>query len=172
MKDDCYIPGYRNEDPADMARKAVVTATSCRAGCEPEKVINGIARNEEDTVNLWQSEGIGAEGETLCLKLEEVKPIREIRLTFDPNLSEERCISVSKAFLDKEPTGPAKELVRDYTVTVYSGGRESWRRDVSGNYQRLNVLSLPEGIQGDEVRICITATNGDEDARVFEVRIY
>lgn len=135
-------------------------------------MINGISRNEENTINLWQSQGIAPKGETLTLKLLETKKIQEIRITFDPDLSEERCISVSKAFLDKEPLGAAKELVQDYTVTIRSGGKKVWSQAVSGNYQRLNILSLPEGVQGDEVDICITKTNGDEDARVFEVRIY
>lgn len=172
LKDDCYIPGLRNEDPLDMARTAKVSATSSRIGFKPENVINGISRNEEDVMNLWQSQGIAPKGETLTLKLPETKKIQEIRITFDPDLSEERCISVSKAFLDKEPLGAAKELVQDYTVTVRSGEKEVWSKAVSGNYQRLNILSLPEGVQGDEVSICITKTNGDEDARVFEVRIY
>lgn len=172
LKDDCYIPGFRNEDGADLARGAAVSATSCRPGCEPEKVINGVARNEGEALNLWQSAGIAPGGETLTLRLSQARPIREVRLTFDPNLSEERCISVSKAFLDKEPIGPAKELVRDYAVAVCAGGETVWSAAVSGNYQRLNVLPVPEGVVGDEVRVCVTATNGDEDARIFEVRIY
>lgn len=172
LKDDCYIPGYRNEDEKDMARNAVVTATSCRPGCEAEKVINGVARNVEDTLNLWRSAGIGAGGETLRLKLREAAPVSQIRLTFDPDLSEERCISVSKAFLDKEPIGVAKELVKDYTVTALKEGAAVWSETVSGNYQRQNIINLDTAVEADEISIHITATNGDEDARVFEVRVY
>lgn len=172
LKDDCYIPGCRNEDEKDMARNAVVTATSCRPGCEAEKVINGVARNVEDTLNLWRSAGISAEGETLSLKLREAAPLSQIRLTFDPDLSEERCISVSKAFLDKEPIGVAKELVKDYTVTALKDGTAVWSKAISGNYQRQNIIDLDAAVEADTISIHITATNGDEDARVFEVRVY
>ena len=172
LKDDCYIPGYRNEDEKDMARNAVVTATSCRPGCEAEKVINGVARNVEDALNLWRSAGISAEGETLSLKLQESAPVSQIRLTFDPDLSEERCISVSKAFLDKEPIGVAKELVKDYTVTALKDGSAVWSKAIIGNYQRQNIIDLDAAVEADTISIHITATNGDEDARVFEVRVY
>lgn len=172
LKDDCYIPGYRNEDEKDMARNAVVTATSCRPGCEAEKVINGVARNVEDALNLWRSAGISAEGEMLSLKLQESAPVSQIRLTFDPDLSEERCISVSKAFLDKEPIGVAKELVKDYTVTALKDGTAVWSKAIIGNYQRQNIIDLDAAVEADTISIHITATNGDEDARVFEVRVY
>ena len=172
LKDDCYILGCKNEDEKDLARKASVSATSEKAGHEAAKVINGVARNVGDTVNQWCSDGIREGGEILTLKLEKAAPITQIRLTFDPNLSEERCISVSRAFIDKEPIGVDKELVKDYTVFVMQDGQSVWNHRVENNYQRLNILNLPENVKGDEVRICVETTNGDADARVFEVRIY
>lgn len=172
LKDDCYIPGFRNQDPADLARGAAVRASSARPGCEPEKVVNGISRNQGDDKNLWCSQGLSPEGESLTLTLAKTMPISQIRLTFDPDLSEERCISVSKAFLDREPIGVAKQLVKDYTVTVLSGGTSVWQTAISGNYQRMNILDISRGIAGDTVRIDVLKTNGCEDARIFEVRVY
>lgn len=172
LKDDCYIMGLKNEDERDLARKATVTATSQKAGYEAEKVINGVARNVEEEINQWCSDGIGPEGEMLTVKLAEEAEIRQIRLTFDPNLSEERCISVSKAFIDKEPLGVDRELVKDYRVQVLDKGTVVWETRVKDNYQRLNILDLPEKMQADEVRLTVTATNGDPDARVFEIRVY
>ena len=93
-------------------------------------------------------------------------------MTFDPDLSEERCISVSKAFLDKEPIGVAKELVKDYTVTALKDGSAVWSKAIIGNYQRQNIIDLDAAVEADTISIHITATNGDEDARVFEVRVY
>lgn len=172
LKDDCFILGCKNEDEADLARKATVYATSEKAGYEAAKVINGVSRNVGDTINQWRSDGIREGGEVLTLKWEEAAWIRQIRLTFDPNLSEERCISVSRAFIDKEPKGVDKELVKDYTVSVVSEGKVVWSQKTENNYQRLNILDLPEAVKGDEVRICVEATNGDPDARIFEVRVY
>lgn len=47
LKDDCYLLGCRNTDSNDLARTAVVTASSHQKGYEAEKVINGVARDEE-----------------------------------------------------------------------------------------------------------------------------
>ena len=172
LKNDCYIPGKRNTDPADHALKATVTATSEKAGFEAVKVISGIARTEEDgDTNLWVSDGIGS-GQTLTLAWEAPIEMKQVRLTLDPDLSDERCISVSTAFIEKEPVGVAVQLLKDYTVTAYCGSKAVWSRKVEGNYQRLNVLDLPETVQADRVEITVHATNGDPDARIFEVRVY
>lgn len=172
LKDDCYIPGCVNEDEKDIARTAAVSASSAKAGYEAEKVINGIARNEKDTINQWRSDGISEEGEVLTLKLAKASEIGQVRLTFDPNLSEERCISVSRAFIDKEPLGVDKELVKDYNVKAFYCGSCVWEHQVTNNYQRQNIIDLPAKVMADEVQICVTATNGDSDAKIFEVRLY
>ncbi len=171
LRNDCYIPGFRNHDAADMALGAKVEASSEQAGFEAVNVINGIARSTEEGSNLWCSDGISVDGETLRLTLEETSVVIQVRLTFDPNLSEERCISVSKAFLEKEPIGVAPELVKDYDIVLLRDGKEQVRKAVRGNYQRLNVWNF-SSVVADTVEIHILATNGAADARVFEVRVY
>ena len=47
-----------------------------------------------------------------------------------------------------------------------------WTKSVYDNYQRQNIIDLEQPIVSDQIDICITATNGDADARVFEVRVY
>ena len=89
----------------------------------------------------------------------------------DPDLSEERCISVSKAFLDKEPIGVAKDLVKDYTIILSLDGQEVFRTSVRNNYQRLNIVKIPS-VRADEALIRIESTNGSPSAKVFEIRIY
>ena len=63
-------------------------------------------------------------------------------------------------------------MLKDYTVTAYCGGEAVWSQKVEGNYQRLNILNLPEAVKADRVEIAVHATNGDPDARIFEVRVY
>ena len=106
------------------------------------------------------------------MKLARTAAVSSVRLTLDPNLSEERCISVSKAFIDKEPRGVAPELLKDYEINILHEGTVRWHKQVRDNHQRLNVLNLPEAVTADEVQIRITATNGAPDAHIFEVRIY
>lgn len=171
LKDDCYIPGLRNQDKNDLARKAIVSASSEKKGFECNKVINGISRNEGDDNNLWVSDGIGPNGEVIVLKLANESIIHQVRLTFDPNLSEERCISVSKAFIEKEPIGVATDLVKDYSILLFRNGVLVDSKDIYGNYQRLNVSDFAS-VYANEVRIIIKTTNGSSDARIFEIRIY
>lgn len=172
LKNDCYIPGLRNADPDDLARGARVYASSAREGFEAEQVLSGIARTEEGgQSNLWRSAAETPCGQWLELSWTETQTMHQLRLTLDPDLSEERCISVSKAFLDKEPIGVAPTLLKDYTVTASRNGQEVWRTQVTGNYQRLNILQIP-AVEADTLRICVDATNGAPDAHIFEVRVY
>ena len=172
LKDDCYIIGCRNEDDADKAHTATVSASSCKNGAEASKVINGINRNEGNTTNLWCSDGISENGETLSLKLQKPEVIGQICITFDPDLTKEHCISLSKGTMAKVTPGAPAELVKDYTVTALHNGSKVWERQVTDNYQRHVIWNLPEKVTADQVQICVTATNGTEDARIFEVRIY
>ena len=172
LKNDCYIPGQRNEDPADLAREASVEASSQKSGFEAAQVLSGIARSEEGgQSNLWCSNSPRAAGQWLRLDWKRPVQIRQIRLTLDPDLSEERCISVSKAFPEKEPVGVAPTLLKDYPVTASLSGEPVWTTQVAGNYQRLNILEVPN-VTADRVQIRVDATNGAADARVFEVRVY
>lgn len=172
LKDDCYIPGIKNLDKADIARSAKISATSEKPGCKAENVINGTSRNTESENNLWMSEGLGRDGESLYLSFEKTEKISEVRITFDPDLSEERCISVSKAFIDKEPIGVAKELVKDFDLVFYRNDTKVNHIKIRDNYQRLMSIETGETIECDEIQIHVKATNGTPDARIFEVRVY
>lgn len=172
LKDDCYIIGCRNEDKEDKALSAKVSASSWKTGAEPEKVINGIGRNVGNDINCWCSEGLAEDGETLTLTLQKPEVVRQIRLTFDPDLSQEHCISLSKVFIEKIPKGVPAELVRDYEVSLYCDGTLVCSREVCENYQRLNVLDFSDDREIDTVEIKVRKTNGCSDARIFEVRVY
>jgi hypothetical protein len=172
LKADCYIPGVINEDERDLAREANVTATSELKGCEAINVISGISRTVKDSSNVWESDGISANGEELVLSLDKQYGLKQIRLTFDPNLSEEKCISVSQAFKEKQRVGVPCELVKDFEIEFRAQGKPVYNRRIEGNYQRHVIVDIPEAIAADKVLIRIFATNGYRNARVFEVRIY
>ena len=106
------------------------------------------------------------------MELEEPSGISQVRLVFDPDLSEERCISVSKAFMEKEPRGVAETLVRDYTVEALLDGVVAARCERKDNHQRLNVVEFGKTVVADTVRVVILGTNGCENAHIYEIRIY
>ncbi len=172
LKDDCYIPGYKNTDPNDLARHAAVTATSFIPGCEPEKVINGFTRIIDNESNCWESAPLGDGPEILSLNLDKPQELHELRLIFDPNLTREIMPSITNQVRSRQVKELPEELVQDYSVTFYNGGKEVFTKLVEGNYQRLNILHLPSDVIADKVSISILSTYGHPSARVFEVRLY
>lgn len=169
LKDDCYIPGYKNEDPLDLARGAKVTATSEKHAAS--NVTNGVARTVEDNINCWQSNGIRPEGEKLSLSFKKPQKVSQVRLTFDPNLNASIRLSLSSKRIAEQVPGVPPELVKDYDVELLKDGKTVAEKQVRGNYQRLNVLDF-QPAECDEVVLRVLATNGIADARVYEVRVY
>lgn len=172
LKHDCYIPGCRNDDPDDLARLASVTATSQLRDFEAENVLSGVNRRTKTSNNLWCSLGLRDIGEKLTLRWNAPISLSQVRLIFDPNLSEERCISISKAFIEKEPVGVAKELVKDYTMRVFMEGMPVYEQTFTDNYQRMRVHDLPQPVIADTLEIIVTATNGSPNVHIYEVRCY
>ena len=167
LKDDCYIPGYRNTDPQDLARTAQISATSAREGFAPEKVINGVSRDENGIRNMWSSDGISPEGETLA----SVKKVSQVRLTFDSNFNYPIKITLSKKRQLQQRIGVPPELVKDYTVTLWRGEQKMAAQKVTENDQRQNVVTF-EPTECDKVTITIHTTNGEKDVHIYEVRVY
>ena len=169
LKDDCYIPGYKNEDPADLARTAQVSAGSEKQPAA--NVINGVSRTVGEDENCWQSDGLAGDNGVLSLKWYAPHTLRQVRLTFDPNLCSSIKITLSSKRIAEQVPGVPPELVRDYDVELLKDGQVLASRSVRGNYQRLNVLNF-DACDCDEVRLHVLATNGIADARVYEVRAY
>ena len=169
LKDDCYIPGYKNEDPADLARTAQVSAGSEKQPAA--NVINGVSRTVGEDENCWQSDGLAGDNGVLSLKWDAPHTLRQVRLTFDPNLCSSIKITLSSKRIAEQVPGVPPELVRDYDVELLKDGQVLASRSVRGNYQRLNVLNF-DACDCDEVRLHVLATNGIADARVYEVRAY
>ena len=62
---------------------------------------------------------------------------------------------------------PQPETVRDYKITA--GGRTL--AEVKGNFQRINRHRF-EAVETKSIRMEIEATNGDRQAKIFEIRCY
>ena len=171
LKDDCYIPNLRNLDDSDLARTALVTATSAKEGFGPEQVINGISRGEGDKRNIWVSNGLSDSGEALNLQLQQKATVSQVRLTFDSNFNYAIKLTMSGKRQKQQRIGTPPELVKDYTVTLWDGDRKVAEKTVCNNVQRANIVDF-EPVVCDKVTVTIHATNGAEDASVYEVRIY
>ena len=174
LKDDCYIPGIKNQDSLDLGRRAIISADSYTPGNEPGNVLSGVARTVpgENGSNMWESEPLGEKGAALTLRFPQSINISQIRITFDPNLSQEIMTSMTKTVQLRQPKSLPPELVKDYVVTLYAGENQAYTQAVSSNAQRLNVLNLPRSVRADRLTINVLKTYGLERARIFEVRVY
>lgn len=174
LKDDCYIPGVTNHDPADLARSADrIHASGSLPCCGPEKIITGIARAEGNESNCWESDGIPADGGAwIALSYDAPRTFSEIRLIFDPDLNAEIMVSMTKRVQEREVKGMPPQLVKDFTVEVLRSGQTVWRKDVTDNIERLCVLPTGSPIGGDELRVTVRKTYGHANARIFEIRAY
>lgn len=169
LKDDCYIPLVVNKDPADHARQAVVTADSHIPGCDPEKVVNGVARTVGGELNCWRAPI--ESHPSILLSLPEKMPIREIRLTLDSNLSKEITPSINQSVLSRQKSGPPQELLKEYEVNILLNGKVVKHMAAQSYGQRLQCL-FTDSINGDAVQINAISTYGSRESTIFEVRIY
>lgn len=171
LRDGGYLPGFKNEDPDDLARTATFSASSFKPGCEPEKAANGISRKIGDEMNGWVSDGLAPEGEILTMSLREPAPLRELRFVFHSDFRYPIRVTMCPNRQAQQRPGVPPELVRDYNVELLLHGQTVRTITVTGNHQRLNVLDF-EPTLCDAVRLHVLSTNGAPDVTVFEMRAY
>ena len=172
LKQDCFIPGFANADENDLARNAIVTCSSEVPGKEAANVVNGVSRKVGENENAWESAPLSDGEAWIRLSMSEAKPVNQIRLTFDPNLSREIMPSITATVRNRQCKGMPDELVKDYTVTLRKGDAVVFEKKIEGNYQRLNVIDLPETVIADSLTVAVTATHDYPAARIFEIRMY
>ena len=172
QKDDCFIPGFKNEDSFDLAPSSKITASSCRTGCEPQNVVNGITRHIGEDSNCWTANLISPGGEWLSFNFESPVRVRELRIKVDSDLSKQVCISLSKRVQGSEASGVPPQIVKDYEIEFYRNEKSVYKKSYTNNHLRLNICRLEETVECDSRKLRLLSTNGAEDSTVFEVRIY
>lgn len=171
LKNDGFLPGYKNEDAKDLARKATFTASSYKKGCEPQKVVDGISRRLGEDAHAWVSKGIGDNGEILTMKFENKVNISELRFTFDSNFNYPIRVTMAPNRQKQQRIGVPEELVKDYDIVLKNGDEIIRKIEVRDNRQRHNIHRF-EATVCDTVELHITSTNGSKEITVFEVRAY
>lgn len=171
LKDDGFLPGFTNDDARDLAKQATFSASSYKLGCEPSKVINGIARRLGEESNAWVSDVLSDVGETLTMTFPKAQTLRQLRLTFHSDFRYPIRITMSPNRQKQQRPGTPAELVKDYDVLLKKDGKVVGEAQVRENHQRLNVLDFDETVC-DEVEVRCLATHGVQEITVFEVRAY
>ena len=170
LRDDCYIPGFRNEDPLDYARSAKVSASACTGKNVPENVLNGVARPVQEESNCWEAP-IGEEGASISLDFGKKLVLQQVQLTFDTNLTREIMPSMTRNVRNRQVKGLLEELVCDYDIRFYREGKEVICKEIRGNYQRLNRIVV-DNVICDRLTVTVYKAYGIDRARIFEIRTY
>lgn len=184
LRDDAVLIGRRNEDSRDRAREASVSASSEVPGGEAEQVVSGQTRclhgergappgRAAAATHRWMSDP--RDGFPVSLRLDWPEPLEvsEIRLVFDTGLHRHLTLSHHDGYTAKMRWGCGQpETVRDYSIEARNG--EVWRTlvEARGNFQRCRVHRLQSAAVVDALRINVAATNGLNQARICEIRVY
>jgi hypothetical protein len=173
LRDDQTIKGLRNEDAADLARQAKVTASDELEHAPAENVVNGVTRDiPGQSINRWTTP-LGEKGAWLQLSWKKPQRLGEIQITFDSGFQRELTLTASDGINQGIIRAAQPETVRDYVLSYRAPGKEGWVElaRVAGNHQRLRRHRF-DSVEAEAVRLHVLATNGDKLARVFEVRCY
>ncbi len=147
-----FVPGAQYSFVTEPCLRRVMDA-------KPAYVIDGVARPIGDCVHGWVSDPEAKLPQTITLTLPKSVRAREVRLTFDTDLTPTRVALYPR------------QLVKDYVVEGRVGGAWKPLATVERNDLRLRVHTFP-ATELDAVRVTVTATWGDPSARIFEIRMY
>lgn len=172
LRDDQTILRLRNRDPDDFAPTAEVSASDEQEGADAEHVTNGYTRDlPKQTDNLWVGK-MAKEGAWLELTWPQPRRLSHVQLTFDTGFIRPLTLTAQDNYNARMIRGPQPETVRDYELRYTDASGQSHALvKVVGNHQRVNRHTFPP-VQAKSLRLHVTATNGADTARVYEVRCY
>jgi hypothetical protein len=180
LRDDCFLIGRRNEDPADLVRTAVaIEASSAQPEGHADLVRSGVTRTlgrlppERIAPGLhrWMSDPAAGLPAWIEVRWAEPVEIGEVSLVFDTGLHRLLTLSQADGYTRRMLWGrPQPETVRHYTLSGKTA--TGWRdlETVRDNYVRRRVhrLGIPEPLLG--LRVTVHATHGIDHARIVEIR--
>lgn len=181
LRDDAFLIGRCNNDPADLARQARITASSQQAEGLAENVVSGQTRSVHGLggvtpgrsiagTHRWMSDPGQGLPAWIELRWPETVAPGEIQLIFDTGLHRVLTFSHADGYVRQMLWGvPQPETVRDYAIDGWSEGQ--WQRliEVRGNYQRRRHILSAAPLEA--IRVAVTATNGLDHVRIVEIRV-
>jgi len=176
LRDDQTIKNRRNEDPRDLARTARITASQEDPATPAAAIIDGCLRDtprkKQYETHRWSTR-LTNDGAWIELTWDKPQKLSQIQLTFDTALQRRLMLSASASVTVGQVRAAQPETVRDYRIQYRKHGVTELTElaAVKGNYERLRRHHF-DPVQAQSIRIQIDATNGDDFARLFEVRCY
>lgn len=179
LRQDGFLIGVANTDPADLARRATATASGHRTGGEPANVIDGFTRTADGPrgvrpgtmptgLHRWMSNTLPA---WLELEWKEPETLSRIQLTFDTGLHRWFSLTQSDSVHARNIWGPQPECLRDYNLVAETPQGKITLLQVRNNYLRHRIHDF-DPVKATRLRLEALATNGIDHARVIEIRAY
>ncbi len=172
LRDDQTIKNRKNKDNTDLARSAAVSASAESRGTKASNVIDGWVRDVPDTyAHRWVAP-MDDDGAWIALTWPQEQSIRHVQITFDSGFQRELTLTSADGHNQHMIRAAQPETVRDYALQAKKADG-SWKTvaSVTDNHQRLCRHSF-DAVSTNALRLMITATNGDPEARVYEIRCY
>jgi len=172
LRDGALIMGLRNDDPKDLARRAIATASGSSRGSAPQNLLSGQTYNtKDDTRDRWIA-SLGEKGVWVQLTWEAPVSVQEVQVVHDTGMHRGLTISASPAEHRNSISGPQPETGRDYRlVGVLPDGSERVLAEISLNYQRLRRHRFAP-VTLKAIRVVVERTQGAPDASLYEIRAY
>lgn len=171
LRDDQALLNIRNEDKADLARNARITASAELPEGRAVSVIDGWNRDVGDgDSHQWRSPMAGT---TPWIQLAWRKPqtIGTVQVTFDSGLNRRLYLTGQDSEYYSQIRGPQPEIVANYAIQARIKNDWITLAEQEENYLRLCRHGF-EPVQTRAIRLVVRNTNGDDLARVFEIRCY
>lgn len=167
LRQDQTLRGVKNADPRDLARQAKVEASGSEEHFPADNVLDGFVRDIPGReIHQWAGR-LGSDGAWIELHWPKPVTISSVQITFDTGFQRELMLSGSDEVSKSHIRAPQPETVRDYRILA--GDKEV--ANTQGNHQRLARHHF-SAVTTDRLRVHVTATNGSDLARVFEIRCY
>lgn len=171
MRDDCFIPGFKNTDILDMARNAKIECSSQENFGPCENIKNGYDRQIKEETNCWVSKK-PAQGQWISLEFDQSISPKEIIIKFDSNLSKEIMTSLSDNITAYQIPGIPPQIIKDYKLDFYENDKLVHTKEINNNYLRYNKITLNDSFTCNMIKLTIIETHGISEARIFEIRVY
>ncbi|MFH0963660.1 MAG: FAD-dependent oxidoreductase [Planctomycetota bacterium] len=134
----------------------------------PANVVSGVGRPEAWT-NIWISDPREKLPQSIELAFPRARRLATVIVSFDDDL--DRNIYQPRTWGGTLGEMIIPTLVKDFSVSLETGGRWKEVARVTGNHQRRNVVRFKRAL-ASALRITVSATWGDPSARIYEVRAY
>ncbi len=170
LRDGAYLLDIRNEDPADLARTAKLTASSTLGpDFAPEKVTDGFNHPDKSNRHCWRSDA--AKGFPAWIELRWPEPVQigRVQLVLDTDFESKLTMTQGPDYRKKVRPVPRAITLKDIDIEVEQSG--SWQKvgAVTGNYQRLLRVDF-QPARAKAIRVTARSAWQADCASILEIR--